>query len=97
MADGLLLTRRERVRLYWQKFGLGYGPSALLGVVALALGGGGVGWVILIFGALLGLFVASSARKVRGAAIGGVVCAVVLFLFQLVIAWFVTHEWFGPQ
>jgi hypothetical protein len=53
--------------------------------------------VILIFGALLGLFVASSARKLRGAAIGGVVCAVVLFLFQLVIAWFVTHEWFGPQ
>src|SRR5256885_4930834 len=61
----------ERVRLYWQKFGLGYGPSALLGLVALALGGGAVGWVILIFGALLGLFVASSARKVRGAAIGG--------------------------
>ena len=36
MADGLLLTRRERVRLYWQKFGLGYAPSALLGIVALA-------------------------------------------------------------
>jgi hypothetical protein len=97
VADGLLLTRRERVRLYWQKAGLGFAPSALLGVVALALGGGAVGWVILIFGALLGFFVASSARKLRGAAIGGVVCAVILFLFQLVIAWFVTHEWFGPQ
>ena len=97
MADGLLLTRRERVRLYWQKFGLGYGPSALLGIVALALGGGAVGVVILVFGALLGFFVASSARKLRGAAIGGVVCAVLLFLFQLVIAWFVTHEGFGPQ
>ena len=97
MADGLLLTRRERTRLYWQKAGLGFGPSALLGVITLALGGGAVGWVVLIFGALLGFFVASSARKLRGAAIGGVVCAVILFLFQLLIAWFVTHQWFGPQ
>jgi hypothetical protein len=97
MADGLLLTRRERVRLYWQKFALGYAPSLLLGVIALALGGGSVGYVILIFGLLLGFFVASSARKLRGAVIGGVVCAVILFLLQLLIAWFVTHSWFGPQ
>ena len=97
MADGLLLTRRERVRRYWQKFGLGCGPSLLLGLAALGIGGGAVAWVILIFGALLGLFVASSARTLRGAAIGGVACALILFLFQLLIAWFVTHEWFGPQ
>ena len=97
MADGLLLTRRERVRLYWQKVALGYAPSLLLGVVALAVGAGPVGWMILAFGALLGLFVASSARKLRGAAIGGLVCGVVLFLLQLLIAWFVGHPWFGPQ
>ena len=97
MADGLLLTRRERVRLYWQKVALGYAPSLLLGVVALAVGAGAVGWMILGFGALLGFFVASSARKLRGAAIGGAVCGVFLFLFQLVVAWFVGHPWFGPQ
>jgi len=91
VADGLLLTRRERTRLYWQKFGCGYAPSLLLGVVALALGGGAVGWMILIMGALLGFFVASAAKKVRGALIGGVVCAVVLFLFQLVVSHIVTH------
>jgi hypothetical protein len=97
MADGLLLTRRERVRLFWEKFAVGYGPSFLLGIVALALGAGAVAWVILSFGLLLGFFVASSARKVRGAVIGGVVCGVILFLLQLFIAWFVTHSWFGPQ
>jgi O-antigen ligase len=91
LADGLLLTRRERTRLYWQKLACGYAPSLLLGVVALALGGGAVGWMILIMGALLGFFVASAAKKVRGALIGGVVCAVVLFLFQLVVAHIVTH------
>jgi hypothetical protein len=97
VADGLLLTRGERVRLYWQKFAVGYGPSLLLGVIALALGGGSVGYVILVFGLLLGFFVASSARKVRGAVIGGIVCGIILFLLQLLIAWFVTHSWFGPQ
>ena len=97
MADGLLLTRRERVRLYWQKFAVGYAPSLLLGVIALALGAGSVAYVILVFGLLLGFFVASSARKVRGAVIGGIACGVILFLLQLLIAWFVTHSWFGPQ
>jgi hypothetical protein len=97
VADGLLLTRRERVRLYWQKFAVGYGPSLLLGVIALALGAGSVAYVILIFGLLLGFFVASSARKVRGAVIGGIASGIILFALQLLIAWFVTHSWFGPQ
>jgi hypothetical protein len=91
MADGLLLTRRERMRLFWAKLGCGYGPSLLLGVISLALGGGAVGWMILIVGALLAFFVATSAKKVRGALIGGIVCAALLFVFQLVVAWFASH------
>jgi multisubunit Na+/H+ antiporter MnhB subunit len=80
MADGLLLTRRERLRLYWLKFGCAAAPQLALAIAALA-----------VMGVLLALFVASSARKPRGALIGGIVCAVVLFLFQLVVAWFATH------
>ena len=91
MADGLLLTRGDRVRLFWSKLGCAYGPSFLLGVIALALGAGAVGWMILVVGALLALFVATSAKKVRGALIGGLVCAVLLFVFQLVVAWFASH------
>ena len=91
MADGLLLTRRERVRLFWSKLGCAYGPSFLLGVISLVLGGGAVGWMILIVGALLAFFVATSAKKVRGALIGGLVCAALLFVFQLVVAWFASH------
>jgi len=91
MADGLLLTRRERMRLFWSKLGCAYGPSLLLGVISLAVGGGAVGWMILIIGPLLAFFVATSAKSVRGALIGGLVCAALLFLFQLVVAWFASH------
>jgi hypothetical protein len=91
MADGLLLTRRERLRLFWSKVGCAYGPPVLLGVISLALGAGAVGWMILIVGALLAFFVATSAKKVRGALLGGLVCAALLFAFQLVVAWFASH------
>ena len=91
MADGLLLTRPERLRLFGLKLALSFAPSFLLGVAALALGGGSVGWMILIVGAVLALFVANSARTPRGAATGGVVCAAALFVFQLVVAWFASH------
>ena len=91
MADGLLLTRRERMRLFWSKLGCAYGPSLLLGVISLAVGGGAVGWMILIIGALLAFFAATSAKSVRGASIGGLACAALLFLFQLVVAWFASH------
>jgi hypothetical protein len=91
MADGLLLTRRERLRLFWTKLGLAYAPSFLLAVASLLLGGGAVGWMIGIVGLLLALFLATSAKRVRGAVIGGLVCAALLFVFQLVVAWFATH------
>lgn len=91
MADGLLLTRKERLRIFWLKFGGAVGPSLVLVVVALALGAGAVGWSIAVFGVLLGFFIATTARTVRGAATAGVAVAVVLLLFQVVVAWFITH------
>jgi hypothetical protein len=91
MADGLLLTRRERLRLFWSKLGCAYGPPFLLGVASLALGAGAVAWMILIVGALLAFFVATSAKTVRGALVAGFVCAALLFLFQVVVAWFASH------
>jgi hypothetical protein len=39
VADGLLLTRRERLKLFWGGLGGGMGPSLLLAVVVAALGG----------------------------------------------------------
>jgi hypothetical protein len=91
MADGLLVTRSERLRLFWTKLAAAFTPPGALGVVTLVLGGGSVGWMILIVGALLALFVVTSARTVRGAGIAGAVVAVVLFLFQLLVAHIASH------
>jgi hypothetical protein len=91
MADGLLLTRKERIRSFWLRFAGGVGPSLVVAIFALSLGGGATGWAIAIFGVLIGLVVASSARTVRGAVVGGFVVAGLLIAFQIVVAWFFTH------
>jgi hypothetical protein len=91
MADGLLLTRKERIRFFWLRFAGGVGPALVVAIVALALGGGTAAWAIAIFGALVGFVVASSARTVRGAFVGGLVVAGLLIAFQIVVAWFFTH------
>jgi hypothetical protein len=91
MADGLLLTRKERIRFFWLRFAAGVGPALVIAVVALAIGGGSGAWAVAIFGVLIGLVVATSARTVRGALIGGLVIAGLLIAFQIVVAWFFTH------
>ena len=91
MADGLLLTGKERARSFWLKLAGGAGPSLVLVAVAAALGGGSVAYSMAVFGVLIGFVIATTARKPRGALIGGVVLVAVLLVFQIVVAWFVTH------
>jgi len=91
MADGLLLSGKERLRIFWLKFAFGLGPSLVLVGVAAALGGGSVAYTIAFFGVLLGFVIATSAKTPRGALVGGIALAVVLLLFQAIVAWFVTH------
>jgi hypothetical protein len=91
VADGLLLTGKERARIFWLKLAGGAGPSLVLVAVAAALGGGSVVYTLAVFGLLIGFVIATSARKPRGALVAGVVLVVVLLVFQIVVAWFVTH------
>jgi hypothetical protein len=91
VADGLLLTRRERLRLFWGRLGGGMGPALLLAVVVAALGGGAVAVAIAVLGTLLGLVIATNAKSNRGALIAGLSIAVGLFSLQLVIAWLAGH------
>lgn len=91
MADGLLLTGKERVRLFWLKLAGGAGPSLILVAVAAALGSGAVAYSMAVFAVLIGFVIATTAKKPRGALIGGIVLVAVLLVFQIVVAWFVTH------
>jgi hypothetical protein len=91
VADGLLLTRRERLKLFWGRLGGGMGPPLLLAVVVAGLGGGAVAMAIAVLGVLLGLVVATNAKSNRGALLAGVAVAVALFVLQLVIAWLASH------
>jgi hypothetical protein len=91
VADGLLLTRKERARLFWLKLAGGAGPSLVLVAAAAALGGGAVAYTMAVLGLLVGCVIATSARKPRGALVAGIVFVAVLLVFQIVVAWFVTH------
>ena len=91
MADGLLLTRRERLRLFWGRVGGGMGPPLVLAAGVAALGGGAVAVAIAVLGILLGMVVATSAKTSRGALIAGLAIAGALFVLQIVLAWFVSH------
>ena len=91
MADGLLLTGSERRRLFWLKLAGGAGPSLVLVTVAAALGAGAVAYSMAIFAVLIGFVIATTARTPRGALVGGIALLLILFVFQIVVAWFVTH------
>jgi ABC-type multidrug transport system fused ATPase/permease subunit len=91
VADGLLLTGKERARLFWLKLAAGAGPSLILVAVAAALGSGAVAYSMAVFAVLIGFVIATTAKKPRGALIGGIVLVAVLLVFQIVVAWFVTH------
>jgi hypothetical protein len=91
MADGLLLTASERRRLFWLKFAAGTGPSLVLVAIAAALGAGAVAYSMAVFAVLLGFVIATSARKPGGALKGGIALLVALLVFQIVVAWFITH------
>ena len=91
MADGLLLTGGERRRIFWLKLAAGAGPSLGLAAVAAALGTGAVAYSMATFAVLIGFVIATTARKPRGALAGGIALLVLLLVFQIVVAWFITH------
>ena len=89
--DGLLLTRRQRLRSYGEKTGLIVGPSAVFSFVELALGL----WVDAIFVAavagMVALAAGSSLRTRRGAAVFGLCLAAAILAFLLIASWLISH------
>jgi hypothetical protein len=86
-TDGVLDTRRYRLRCFVENFVCAAAAPALLAVATLFLGGGAGSAIVAVVGLGLAFVVATSVRTTRGAAIGGLVVAVSIFLFLLATDW----------
>jgi hypothetical protein len=90
-VDGLLLTRRQRLRSFGEKAALTFCPSLALAVVALGFGLWVDAVVIAGIAGMVAFGWGSSARTRRSAAILGLVILVGNVLFLFVISWLATH------
>ena len=89
--DGLLLTRRQRLRSYGEKTGLILGPSVVLALVVLVPGL----WVDSIFvvavAGMTALAAGSSIRTRRGSAVFGLFLAAAILCFLVAASWLISH------
>jgi hypothetical protein len=91
-TDGLLDTRGYKLRCFAEQLVAAAIPPAIVVVVALALGGGGAVFAFYAsLGALLALVVAISAKTVRGAVAGGVVCGALMLALLLTVHYGFSH------
>jgi hypothetical protein len=90
-VDGLLLTRRQRLRGFGERTGLIVGPSAILALVALGLGLWVDAILVAAIAGLTGLAAGSTVRSRVGAAVFGLLLACGIFVFLLAAAWLISH------
>lgn len=89
--DGLLLTRRDRLRNFGQRTGLVVGPSLLLALVELAMGFWAVALLVVAIAGLTALALGSTLRSRLGAAVFGLLLAGGIVLFLLATGWLIEH------
>jgi len=90
-VDGLLLTRRQRLRSYGEKTGLVVGPSVILALVALALGLWADAVFVVAIAGLTALAMGSSIRTRGGAAVFGVLLVAAIIMFLVAVSWLISH------
>ena len=86
-GDGLLDTRRYKLRCFVENLVCAAAAPLLLAVATLFLGGGAGSAIVAAVGLGLAFVVATSVRTTRGAAFGGLVAAIGIFLFLLATDW----------
>ncbi len=89
--DGLLLTRRERLRGFGERTGLILGPSLVLALVELAWGFWAVALLVVAIAGLTALAVGSTIRSRRAAAVCGLLLIGGILLFLLASGWLISH------
>ena len=89
--DGLLLTRRERLRGYSEKTALVLGPSLALAFVVLALGDWVVALLVVAVAGNTALALGSAVRTRLGAAVVGLLLVAGIVGFLLTASWLASH------
>ena len=89
--DGLLLTRRERLRMYGERTALIVGPSLVLALVALGIGQWVVAVVVVAVAGITALALGSAVRTRVGAAVLGVLLVAGMILILLAVSWLGSH------
>jgi hypothetical protein len=90
-VDGLLLTRRERLRGFGERTGLIVGPSLVLAFIELVSGLWAVALLVTAIAGLTALALGSALRTRWSAAVFGLVLAGGILLFLLATGWFISH------
>jgi hypothetical protein len=90
-TDGVLDTRRYKLRCFAENLACAAVAPAVLTVLTLFAGGGVGSAIVAGIGLALAVVVATSVRTTRGAALGGLVVALVIFLFLFTTDWLFTH------
>jgi hypothetical protein len=86
-TDGVLDTRGYKLRCFVENLVCAAAGPLLLAVATLFLGGGAGSAIVAAVGIGLAFVVATSVRTTRGAAVGGLVVALAIFLFLLATDW----------
>jgi hypothetical protein len=91
VGDGLLLTRRERLRSYSEKTALVAGPALVLALVVLALGDWVIAVVVAAIAGMTALALGSALRTRVGALVMGLLLVGGIVAFLLAVDWLGTH------
>jgi hypothetical protein len=86
-TDGVLDTRGYRLRCFVENLVCAAAAPMLLALGTLLVGGGAGSAIVAAVGLGLAFVVATSVRTTRGAAVGGFVVAIAIFLFLLATDW----------
>ena len=86
-TDGVLDTRGYRLRCFAENLACAAAAPMLLALGTLLVGGSVGSAIVGAVGLGLALVVATSVRTTRGAALGGLMIALAIFLFLLATDW----------
>jgi hypothetical protein len=91
LTDDLLLTTSERFGRFGRNLVLASSPTLVVALIVLATGGGFIAGVVAGAGIFMALSIATTVRTTRGAFWAGLTVAIALVVFQIMLAWFLSH------